>query len=89
MTVGEISDVLKYAYETEKARRKAQATDAASAAYYSGVFSRCVKLPATIYEAFPELFGHTADGQISVDNIAESERGMDRWFRAYGQRTVN
>lgn len=89
MTAGEISNVLNYAYDTEKAHRKAQVMDAASTAYYSGVFSRCAKLPSTIYEAFPELFGRTADGQISADNIAESERGMDRWFRAYSQRAVN
>lgn len=89
MTPGEILTVLNHSFETEKARKKAETINAASIAYYSAAFSRCKTFPSTICEAFPALFGRTEDGQISVENIEESERGMDRFFRAYGQKAVN
>ena len=80
MTPGEITSVLSFANDREEARQKRELRGLAFAAYYSGGYSReTTKLPRTVREAFPELFGRMEDGQIKAEDWQESERAMAAW----------
>ncbi len=87
MTLGEITAVLEYAGEKAEAEHKNSMAKAAFTAYYGGVYGRLdIKCPKSIKQAFPELFGRTADGQIPVENWEEGYAAMENIRRQFEAR---
>ena len=75
MTLKEIRAVVEGYTEYIKNSEKARAIDAACTAYYGALFVRTRDFPRSIKDAFPGLFGRTAEGGIDVQkDWKESKR---------------
>lgn len=84
MTLKEIRTVVESYTEYIRQSEKARAIDAACTAYYGALFVRVRRFPRTITEAFPGLFGRTAEGGVDVQkDWKESKRVLKEIARQH------
>lgn len=77
MTLKEIRAVVEGYTEYIRQSEKSRAIDAACTAYYGALFVRTRDFPHSIKDAFPGLFGRTAEGGIDVQkDWKESKRAL-------------
>lgn len=101
MTPGEIFDVLQANAKIEKRRfdekleffkkeTESAIQNAAFTAFWGGYYSRPgVKMPKTVVQAFPGIFGRTSSGQISAENWQASERALLQYAAAFKANKAN
>jgi hypothetical protein len=76
MTIGEIRKIKEYADKKETERIDAETKITACNAYWTACLSRAKRFPESVVKAFPEIFGRTRSGGVSVQNWREGKAEM-------------